>query len=152
METLEPRNFDVMWFHITSRKMTKFLCCMYRSPNDESYTALFEHLSNNIDWIQSTRPEAEVVILGDFNVHNTNWLKYSTRTDDAGREAEAFSVSCDFIQLVEVPTRIPDNVNHQPNILDLFLTSHPDLYTVTVSAPLGNSDHSLVSTTCNYPV
>src|SRR3978361_505963 len=43
METLEPRNFDVMWIQITSRKMTKFLCCMYRSPNDKSYTALFEH-------------------------------------------------------------------------------------------------------------
>ncbi|MPC32784.1 Mitochondrial inner membrane protease ATP23 [Portunus trituberculatus] len=35
-----------------------------------------------------------------------------------------------------------------PNILDLFLTSNPSVYAVTLSSPLGSSDHKLISLFC----
>ncbi|MPC51014.1 Dolichyl-phosphate beta-glucosyltransferase [Portunus trituberculatus] len=35
-----------------------------------------------------------------------------------------------------------------PNILDLFLTSNPSAYAVTLSFPLGSSDHNLISVSC----
>ncbi|MPC80046.1 hypothetical protein E2C01_074610 [Portunus trituberculatus] len=42
-------------------------------------------------------------------------------------------------------TRIPDRLGDTPNILDLFLTSNPSAYAVTLSSPLGSSDHNLIS-------
>ena len=35
-----------------------------------------------------------------------------------------------------------------PNILDLFLISNPSAYAVTLSSPLGSSDHNLISVSC----
>ena len=46
------------------------------------------------------------------------------------------------------PTRIPDRLGDTPNILDLFLTSNPSAYAVTLSSPLGSSDHNLISVSC----
>ena len=46
---------------------------------------------------------------------------------------------------MEHPTRIPDRLGDTPNILDLFLTSNPSAYAVTLSSPLGSSDHNLIS-------
>ncbi|MPC74849.1 hypothetical protein E2C01_069226 [Portunus trituberculatus] len=34
------------------------------------------------------------------------------------------------------------------NILDLFLTSNPLVYAVTLSSPLGSSNHNLISVSC----
>ncbi|MPC16166.1 hypothetical protein E2C01_008986 [Portunus trituberculatus] len=35
-----------------------------------------------------------------------------------------------------------------PNVLDLFLTSNPSAYAVTLSSPLGSSNHNLISVFC----
>ncbi|MPC20432.1 hypothetical protein E2C01_013375 [Portunus trituberculatus] len=39
-------------------------------------------------------------------------------------------------------TRIPGLLGDTPNVLDLFLTSNLSAYTVTLSSPLGSSDHN----------
>ncbi|MPC48072.1 hypothetical protein E2C01_041837 [Portunus trituberculatus] len=44
--------------------------------------------------------------------------------------------------------RIPDSLGDTPNILDLFLTSNPSVYAVTLSSPLGSSNHNLISISC----
>ena len=36
---------------------------------------------------------------------------------------------------MQPPTRIPDHLGDTPNILDLFLTSNPSAYAVTLSSP-----------------
>ena len=51
-------------------------------------------------------------------------------------------------QLVQHPTRIPDHLGDTSNILGLFLTSNPSAYAVTLSSPLGSSDHNLISVSC----
>ena len=43
------------------------------------------------------------------------------------------------------PTRIPGRLGYTLNILQLFLTSNPSDYAVTLSSPLGTSDHNLIS-------
>ena len=53
----------------------------------------------------------------------------------------------DLEQLVQHPTRIPDRLGDTLNILNLFLTSNP-ADAVTLSAPLGSSDHNLISVSC----
>ncbi|KAG5886117.1 hypothetical protein JTB14_034304 [Gonioctena quinquepunctata] len=65
-ESLEPKDFDVMWFKLSDTKLTKFLCCLYLSPNEPSYNDLFEFLSLKLDYIQENHPTAETIIMGDF--------------------------------------------------------------------------------------
>ena len=95
--------------------------------------------------LQINHPHAEVAIFGDFNVHNTNWLKHSNTNDEQGREAERFAISSGLAQLVEEPTRIPDRDGYFASLFDLFLTTYPDLYTVNVKPRLGSSDHKVIS-------
>ncbi|MPC57065.1 hypothetical protein E2C01_051037 [Portunus trituberculatus] len=51
-------------------------------------------------------------------------------------------------QLVQHPTRITYRLRDTPNILDLFLSSNPSAYAVTISSPTGYSDHNLISVSC----
>ncbi|MPC22939.1 hypothetical protein E2C01_015969 [Portunus trituberculatus] len=51
-------------------------------------------------------------------------------------------------QLVQHPTCISDCLGDTPNILDLFLTSNPSAYAVTLSSTLSSSDHNLISVSC----
>lgn len=50
-------------------------------------------------------------------------------------------------QLVDQPTRVPDVATHTPNCLDLL---DPDRFNVSVSSPLGTSDHCLVKFVSQY--
>jgi hypothetical protein len=137
-----------MWLGIKSGLHELFLCLLYRSPNlsDERTSEKFEELSDIVEDIFSSSPNAEIVFIGDFNAHNTQWLVHSARTDSVGQCVELFAELNLLTQLVDGPTRIPDNPNHNGHLLDLFLTSHPNKYTsVSVSSPLGGSDHCLVS-------
>ena len=144
-EDLEPADYDVILLKISSKGNDKFVCVLYLSPNDNSHGRFFSYLCTTFDHLQENYPDAEVIFLGDFNVHNIPWLRFSSRTDDAGRGAEAFAISCGLTQLVEEPTRVPDRQDHQAYLLDLFLTTAPDSYTLSVLAPLGRSDHKVIS-------
>jgi Reverse transcriptase (RNA-dependent DNA polymerase)/Endonuclease-reverse transcriptase len=146
----ENPSFDLMWFRISLPHCIKFVCCLYRSPNDPNYSQLFDFLSLRVDDIECDFPSAEIVVLGDFNVHNVDWLPYSTHTDSEGREAEFFAISCNLSQLVDTPTRIPDISTHKAYILDLYLTNKPFNYNICVVAPLGSSDHSLIMASSPY--
>ena len=144
-QQLESSDFDVMWMKIRMPSHLAFVCSVYRSPNDNNHAQMFEHLSSQIDHINQRYPSAEVIILGDFNVHNKSWLTHSNKTDPEGIMAEHFAISHNLTQLVNEPTRIPDVSSHFANTLDLFLTSDPEKYSLQVNAPLGNSDHCLVT-------
>ena len=55
--------------------------------------------------LQSPRPE--IIILGDFNVHNSVSLTYSSNvTNPAGRDTEAFDIVNDLVQVISEATRI----------------------------------------------
>ncbi|CAG4949277.1 unnamed protein product [Colias eurytheme] len=125
----------------------RIYACLYRrhSGNDET-DQLIEHIQVTIDVLLQKIPSAEIVVLGDFNAHHAEWLKSRT-TDHAGRSFYDFVLSYGLTQLVSAPTRIPDVEDHTPSLLDLFLSSHPDDYQITVAAPLGSSDHCLVQST-----
>ncbi|MPC37440.1 hypothetical protein E2C01_030919 [Portunus trituberculatus] len=95
----------------------------------------------------SLYPFAEISFLEDFNVHHQLWLS-SPFTDHPGELAFNFAILHDLQQLVQHLTRIPDRLGDTPNILDLFLTSNAFVYAVTLSSPLGSSDHNLISVFC----
>ncbi|MPC42211.1 hypothetical protein E2C01_035827 [Portunus trituberculatus] len=72
----------------------------------------------------------------------------SSKTDHPGELAFNFATLHDLEQLVEHPTHIPDRLGDTPNILDLFLISNPSAYGVTLSSPLGSTDHNVISVSC----
>jgi len=151
-ELRNSADFSVMWSRIKLQGHIIYSCFVYRSPNlpKEPTIVEFESLSASVDEILRLSPEAEITFAGDFNAHNIPWLQYSNRTDAVGLYVETFAVLNDLSQLVDKPTRIPDNEEHDPHLLDLFLTSDPDKYSVAVNAPLGGSDHCLVSTSFRF--
>ena len=82
-------------------------------------------------------PDRKVVLLGDFNLHNQDWIT-SSSTDAAGIEAEEMCAMFGLKQLVDFPTR-------EHNTLDLVMSPIPGA--ATPVEPMGSSDHVSVSTT-----
>ena len=122
---------------------------LYRSPSSALCT-VFNSISSNIDEVLSINPSANVFVFGDFNVHHTDWLTYSSGTDRPGEICYNFSISNDLSQMVDFPTRIPDCDSHSPALLDLFISSVASICSTMAFPPLGNSDH-VVSVSIDFP-
>src|SRR5678815_2101080 len=74
LENLESPNFDVLWLKIFLPSTTTFLCFCYCSPNRTDFHAFFDYLTTFHETVISSHPNTEVLYLGDFNVHNTEWM------------------------------------------------------------------------------
>ncbi|XP_063530785.1 uncharacterized protein LOC134741818 [Cydia strobilella] len=145
LRNLEASNFSTLWLLVDLGVQQIVYALIYRSHSgDLETTRLFQHLTEAAEVAQQRYPRAQLVFLGDFNAHHEEWLCPYQFTDHAGREARKFALSLDLTQLVDQPTRVPDVAGHTPNCLDLLLTTDPDRYNVSVSSPLGTSDHCLV--------
>ena len=90
--------FQLIWLKISLPNTSKFICTLYRSPNSNNHE-LYDHLSKSIETITLQSPHSEIIILGDFNVHNPDWLTYSSNiTSPAGRDADTFAIVNDLTQ------------------------------------------------------
>ena len=94
---------------------------------------------------------ANVFVFGDFNVHHKDWLTDSGGTDRSDELCYNFSISNDFTQMVNFPTRILDCDSHSPALLDLFISSNAGIRSTMAFPPLGNSDHVVVSVSIDFP-
>lgn len=139
-------DFQIIWIKLFIGSCCCAIAMVYRSPNSVSDDRFFASLSYSTESLMSSIPGVEIIIMGDFNVHNSNWLSCSRYSDPAGLELENFCTLNNLDQLVKGPTRIPDRAGDFASTLDLFLTSHLNSYLdVVISAPLGTSDHNLIS-------
>ena len=111
---------------------------------------VFHSISSNINEVLSINPSA-VFVFGDFNVHHKDWLTYSSGTDRPGELCYNFSISNDLTKIVNFPTLIPDCDSHSTALLDLFLSSDASICSTMAFAPLGNSDHVVVSVSIDFP-
>ncbi|KAL0879124.1 hypothetical protein ABMA27_004075 [Loxostege sticticalis] len=150
----EKSEFPVLWL-LVDTGMEKFLYAgVYRSHSgDRETTRLMEYLAETADIALQRYPTGKLVFLGDFNAHHKEWLFPYQKTDHAGREARKLALALNLTQLVDQATRIPDIAGHTPNCLDLLLTTDPHRHSVSVSAPLGSSDHCVVKSVsvCSPP-
>ena len=137
------QHYQFSIFKISLPHHKKYICSVYRSPNSPNDSDFFNVLSNQILQL-NPQPNDEIVLLGDFNVHNNTWLHFSGNTNTAGIECEAFASTHNFTQLIDFPTRIPDTLNHNSHTLDLFLTNFPQSYNIESLPPIGSSDHLLI--------
>ena len=127
-------------------------CFLYRSPSCDRHSTFnkFDYLSDSISDILKKYPFSEIVVAGDFNIHNRNWLSHSSHTTPEGEYVEVFAEANDLFKLVKGPTHISCVEGQNSNTLDLFLTSHPEKYEVKISSPLGKSDHCTISACLSY--
>ncbi|CAG4943681.1 unnamed protein product [Colias eurytheme] len=152
LRQLEEPSFSVLWSMVDMGTQKIIYACVYRSHSgDFETTRLLNYLSEAADVIGSRYPDAELVFLGDFNACHAEWLFPFQKTDHAGRETFNLALTHNLSQLVQEATRVPDIEDHTANCLDLLLTTDPDRHSISVSAPLGSSDHCLVKTVSNYP-
>ena len=101
VQTLHLKQFDLsspgfllFWLKISFPHATKYICTLYRSPDSNDHELLFDHLSKPVETITLQSQRSEIIVLGDFNVHNSNWLTLSSNvTNPAGREAEALAMT-----------------------------------------------------------
>ena len=146
---LESSNFDALWLKICLPTSTIIICFCYCSPNSTDFPAFFNYLSSCHESLLSSHPRAEILYVGDFNLHHKEWLN-STHDDVGGFEAHSFSILHDLEQIIGHPTRVPDRHDQTANILDLFFTSNPSLYSYSIHSPLGSSDHCLISVKSDF--
>ena len=110
---------------------------------------LLSSAQDKIDSINNDRRDADIYLLGDFNLPEINW-EFLTLSTNQGREAqEACTTLLDFIdtnfltQLINTPTR-------KENILDLVFTNRPEYVIETKTTPTSLSDHNLVEVLLRY--
>jgi hypothetical protein len=113
---LESLEFSTLWLRLSCQSTTKFICSVYLSPNSTDYPKFFDYLDSKLEHILSSNPFSKIIVLGDFNVHHRQWLS-SQFLDTPGELAFNFSIFNDLVQLVQLPTRIPDRFGDVPNIL-----------------------------------
>ena len=149
--SLESTDEPYLCFRLSLLHSTTYLYFLYRSPSSPS-CAVFNAISSSIDKALAKHPSANTFVFGDFNVHHTNWLTHSRGTDRPGEGCYNFALSQDLTQIVSFPTRIPDCGGQEPSLLDLFLTTNPDICSATSYPPLGSSDHVVVSVSVDFKV
>jgi hypothetical protein len=103
-----------------------YLLCY--TPNSHKALKLIQRIEN----YRLDHPDRQVVFIGDFNVHEPDWIISATPADAAGIEARDFCEMYGLYQLVGFPTR-------GDNTLDLVMST-----LVGSASPLpnlGTSDH-----------
>lgn len=136
IDTLHPGNFEVLWLSIQDDSGADIvLAAVYRPGScSESDLGLLEYLDNSLD--KARKAGSTIILAGDFNVHNQDWLG-SSRTTRAGEFLEDVCAAHGLTQHVQQPTR-------GDNVLDLVMSDFPGTVAVKVQAPLGRSDHNVV--------
>ena len=111
---------------------------VYRPPDCSVANTLV--LQNLLDDILAKSTSAVSIILGDFNLPNICWYNLASSSNDGLHyNFHEFVLRNNLYQLVKESTT-------NNNILDLLLTSHPDLFgLISIQPSIGNSDHDVVS-------
>ena len=83
-------------FFTLNRSTSSYLCTVFYS------------ISSNIDEVLSINLSVNVLVFGNFNVHNKDWITNSGGTDQPCELCYNFSISNELTQMVNFPTWIPD--------------------------------------------
>ena len=86
---------------------------------------------------------SQIILMGDFNLPNVDWVHYSAPANFFYDKFIRFVNECGLLQFVLEPTR-------RENILDLVMTNVPNLISdLQVQCPFSTSDHNVISFTLN---
>ena len=107
--------FNCLWVKFKIRAHLLHFGFIYRSQNAGRELSIsgFDSLSDSISSILANYPNSEIVVAGDFNVHNSSCLRHSGRTTPVDQ----------YKQLVNTPTHISCVGGHQ-NKISTFCSLH----------------------------
>jgi len=136
-----PSNFSLecLWIEISGKDSESILLCsIYRPPSaDHTY------YSNIIDMLMKASSENKhLVVIGDMNF---NYVL----DEELYKNPIHFIEKCfGMHQLVNKPTR---KTHSSSTLIDIILTTRPQLHTKTSVLPITMSDHYMISTLLIYP-
>ena len=127
-------------WHIVHGQQCSFLLGLWYRPPEPGEIATIR--SFDADLSRLAESCAFTVVVGDFNVHQKNWLRHSERNSQEGRELQDVASMHGLVQSVKEPTR--ENV-----LLDLVLS---DCENLSSSVIPGFSDHKGTKSVIKFEV
>ena len=118
------------------------LCLWYRPPNIGELESI-QRFEQELD--KYSRNTVAVMVIGDMNVHNAEWLRHSNGPSREGSELETVCCTQGLRQHVKHPTR-------GPYLLDLVLSNFSSGIRCKVVPGVRDDDHEGVLTTVNVSV
>eukprot|EP00794_Sanderia_malayensis_P011225 gene11225-12404_t len=142
-------NVNGCWCEITLKEDDKLLIgCVYRSPNSVALNN--SKLVTAFKKVINKRNFTHVLICGDFNIPEINWVDETTAASQT-HYASVFMEclrDCFLYQHVKEPTHVKSN--QAKNTLDLILTNEEGMIeNLQYNAPIGKSDHVTLDFTFN---
>ncbi|KAJ3662053.1 hypothetical protein Zmor_006420 [Zophobas morio] len=130
-------NIESLVIKLSNRSLTLALGCIYRAPSTDfvSDSKLFDIISN------LANDYTNLLIFGDFNMPDLSWPLATLVSSNPSYQLLLDVLNDSHLcQLVTQPTRY--RVNQQPSVLDLIISSSPDLLSnLEFTSPIGKSDH-----------
>ena len=128
---------EVQLVKICSKSNNFYIFSIYRNPDLDN--SIYDCLLTSMSMIQESDRKSAFIFVGDFNAHHKEWLGSVSPTDMYGRAA------LDFSNLSGCDQLIVGSTHRSGNCLDLLFTDVRPVVHSSVQAPLGSSDHSVVS-------
>ncbi len=125
--TLSTSELETAWFTVRPKRMPRqhplIICGAIYHPPKAPKGPMIQHIHTSLDHILQQHPTAGIIVMGDYN------------TLPHGELCRSYNLK----QVVTHPTR-------KDKVLDKIITNLHSLYTTpTVLAPLGLSDHGVVT-------
>ena len=76
----------------------KYICSVYRLPNSPQDNNIFNDINQTLVQLALGQGD-KLIVLGDFNIHNSEWLEHSYQTDETGIECEMFAATWNLTQI-----------------------------------------------------
>ena len=130
-----PENLEVVTVTVCAHRSLT-ICAVYIPPNSTS-----DYIQDLYLYLSTLTSTANVILLGDFNASDVNWDTFTSNNANSDYLCD-FVIDHNMFQQVNKPTHI------HGNILDLVITSDPNLITDLVVHPPNlslQSDHSIVT-------
>jgi Reverse transcriptase (RNA-dependent DNA polymerase)/Endonuclease-reverse transcriptase len=146
IEVNDNKHSEIVWCKINQKNKRKsvHLCGVYRPP--DSTNEWLETLQANLENIFRSEKHPHVILTGDFNFPNIDWVKGLgiCSAHQNSQENNFINILNEYglEQLVEFPTRFSDKTK-KGNILDLMFTNNTSIVQ-NASVEAGISDHELV--------
>ena len=137
---IKSGNTERMWFLLHTQLGPYLICCWYRRP-DRGETGSIMSLRSEYESLKGQA--VGTIIVGDLNIHQVKWLRYSDGNSPEGEEMANFCMEFGFSEYTRAPTR-------EKYLLDLTLCdAQPP---VDVRVVPGVSDHSMVYSRFDFSV
>ncbi len=124
------------WHIIHANSGPILLCVWYRRP-DTGETASIQRFEQEYETY--SKQAVSFLAVGDFNIHNKDWLRFSSHNSPEGVELEHVCCTHGFTQHVKSPTR-------GTNLLDLVISDFQSGVTCKVTPGIHDDDHRGVLT------